>query len=472
VTRAAAALACALGAASIARADPPPAWSYRVRIDPASAEAEVEIALGNVHVSKLCAGREGAGRFVRAIARASDGKPLARDPDDDDCWSLEGSDPARTLRYRFDLAAAAREHHDDPDWVDRAPAATLLTDQALLLRPDPLPPRAPIAVELALPDGLAAFVPWPRAPGPGLRFTLDSDQIDGGSYLAIGRLHPLPDVHPLGGEGVARLAVVEGPRRATDEDLARWVSRALAAVARFYRVLPGGSVAITLVPVAGATDPGVFGTVMRHGFPSVILYFGAAAAPASFADDWVVPHELFHLGNPPVAHRVPWFIEGFTTYYQDVLRARAGLLPPDAAWADLGGGFARRCAPESGRPLADESRRLRELHHYTRVYWGGACLAFLVDSAIRERTGNHRSLDDLLRELRLAPHPLDEPEIISALDRAAGHSLATRVLQSNKPIDYQSTLNRLGVHPIDANHARLDGNAPLSSIARSIMKGE
>ena len=72
----------------------------------------------------------------------------------------------------------------DPDYVSRVDDSYVFNDEAVLLRPDPLPRRAPITVEFDLPEGLAVATPWQRLEGPGLKFRYDSEHYDAGSYVA------------------------------------------------------------------------------------------------------------------------------------------------------------------------------------------------------------------------------------------------------------------------------------------------
>jgi hypothetical protein len=374
---------------------------------------------------------------------------------------------------------------DDIDRAAGLAGGVVFTDKAVLLRPDPTADEGRVMVTLALPKDLQAAAPWsgggpleekPGAAGDGrprggaARYTLDVDSLDGGGYLAIGRLHPLPAVAVRGGAMVP--VVLDGPRRATDEDLGRWIGRAAGAVADFYQGLPRPGVLVLLAPVRGSKDGGVFGTVLRRSaIPSAVLRFGDGADAAAFDADWVAPHELFHLGNPVVAGRIPWFIEGFTTYYHDVLMGRADPARAPAMWADLADGFRRHC--DGATPLARESRDMVQLHHYTRVYWGGACLAFQIDVAVRRRTGNRESLDSLMRALHDASreHPLTEAEIIDRLDRAAGDRLASRRLASTAKAQVDVLYKQLGVVPPRSGGtvATLRDDAPLAHVRRAIF---
>lgn len=102
-----------------------------------------------------------------------------------------------------------------------------------------------------------------------------------------------------------------------------------------------------------------------------------------------------------------------------MLRARAGALSVEEGWSDLWEGIQRHCQGD-GPSLRSESERLRQTYHYSRVYWGGACLAMLIDVEIRHKSRGKRSLDDVLVELRTRSlkEPLDEEAVIEVLEQA------------------------------------------------------
>src|SRR5207248_3021209 len=140
--------------------------------------------------------------------------------------------------------------------------------------------------------------------------------------VAVGGLRRLAEV-PVRG-GAFALTEIGPPARMKDEALRSWVARAGASVANFYQGLPAPRVEALLVGEDCSDHGGIFGTTLRSGRPSVVLFYCANAGDDAFAGDWVATHEFVHLGNPGLKHRVPWFTEGAATYYQDVLRARSG----------------------------------------------------------------------------------------------------------------------------------------------------
>jgi len=372
--------------------------------------AEVDLTLP-AGVKQLCLDRDGAGEHLTGLPHAED---------DRDCFLPQG----RELHYRLDLTGLSRGR-GDMDTVSRlGKPGFIASDTAFLLRPARSPDDTVIEVAFTLPEGADVGAPWTRLPAAagdkGPRFRTSLGQRRTGSYVAVGRLKALADV-PVQG-GVFRPVVFQGDRRATDEDLRRWLREAGAEVALFYRGLPAPVVNVILVPLAESKRSGVFGSVLREHWPSAAMLFGGAADPASFHGEWMAFHELFHLGNPRLQGRIPWLTEGVATYYQSVLRARAGVQTEAAMLADLADGWNRFCSPDGEESYLSRLKALMKGHEYMDFYWGSACFAFRLDLAVRTMTAGKRSLDDVLRELRAATadERFDEEDLVAFLDKASG----------------------------------------------------
>ena len=461
-----------------------PRWEHRVRVsDLRKGVLEVELVLhGFSGELQLCADMPRGGSSVRDLralpgpgaagAAAPAGLLLAQDEEDADCWDAEApaSGPL-IVRYRYDLAAMARRS-GDPDLATRAGDSYVFNDEAALLRPDPMPKDGTIEITFDLPAGVSVATPWRKLEGAPWRFASDARQHAAGAYVALGKLKTLEEIAVPG--GTFGVTLLDLPRRAPDAVLHAWVARAARQVAAFYRGVPEGRVHVVLVPVPGATDPDVFGTTLMRAAPSVVMFLGAAADPASFEDDWMATHELFHVGNPRLAGRIRWVNEGSATYYQDVLRGRSGKVPHEKVWGDLYDGFHRFCEPGQPVPLQAASEGLRKSHRYMQVYWGGACLFFRADVAIREHSGGARSLDDVLRELRARSdvQPLPESEVIAAIDREAGAPIARGHLDETGPIPLEPLWARLGIEPTGKDTVRLRDDAPLAALRKRILAAD
>jgi predicted metalloprotease with PDZ domain len=188
-------------------------------------------------------------------------------------------------------------------------------------------------------------------------------------------------------------------------------------------------------------------------------------------------HELFHAWNvkqlrprelgpldwdAEMYTRSLWVVEGFTSYYGDLLLRRAGLSNDRQYLADL----SRRIEAVQGVPgrrvqsLAQSSYdawiefyRPDENSANTTVsyYHKGAVVGFLLDAEIRRRTGGQRSLDDVMR-LAYQRHAGGDgyaPEQIRALAaEVAGSDLEAffaRAVDSADELDFAPALAYLGL---------------------------
>ncbi len=382
---------------------------------------------------------------------------LAKHPDREGCFLRPAKNP---IRYQVDLDAL-RRIQNDPDYAANLGPAWLFHDVAVFLHPDGSDTE--LRVRFSLPKGVTVAAPWPQ--GKDGTFSVSALQFDRGAYVALGALRTL-DVLKLPGFS-AQLTVIDETKAASDEQLREWVRRALSTLGTFYGGTPSNGTRPIHVVLAGmaSDEAGVFGSVLRRGEPSVMLLYGTKAT-SGFESDWVALHELFHLGNPPTEGRYPWFVEGFTTYYTELLRARSGVLPEAKVWGTLASSVRAYCQPD-GVGLSSRSQNLRVNHDWMRVYWSGACLALRVDVAIRQRSKGARSLDDVMRELRKGP-ALDEAAIVAALDRAAGSPIASSQLVEVNALPVEALLKDLGVGEMKGDLATLREDAPLSAVRRAM----
>ena len=166
----------------------------------------------------------------------------------------------------------------------------------------------------------------------------------------------------------------------------------------------------------------------------------------------LISHEYFHTWNvkrlrPDAFARYDysrenytsllWFFEGFTSYYDDLLLCRAGLIN-DAAYLRLLAKTINGVAQTPGRRLQsvaqaswdawikyyrpDENSLNATVSYYTK----GSLVALCLDLALR-REGHH--LDELMRALwqRCAAGPMSEQDVLSALLDLTGRSWQAEV---------------------------------------------
>ena len=155
-----------------------------------------------------------------------------------------------------------------------------------------------------------------------------------------------------------------------------------------------------------------------------------------------------------------WIAEGITSYYEDLLLFRAGLLSRSEFLSRLSGNVegVQRTGGRKLQSLKDSSYdawikyyRPDENSSNTRIsyYSKGAVAAFLLDARIRKLTKGEKSLDDLMRRL-FADYVITgytTEEFRAAASEIAGQDLSdwfASVIDSTEELDY-ADIEAIGV---------------------------
>jgi len=181
--------------------------------------------------------------------------------------------------------------------------------------------------------------------------------------------------------------------------LERWVRETAGQVVLVYGRFPVPAPRVVVVPSEsnswGGDSPVPFGRVTRSGGETVELYVNVKRPLADLSADWTATHEFSHLLLPRISWRHKWISEGFASYYQNVLMARAGNYTTDQAIKKLTQGFDRGRGSRPELSMNDAAREGVRGARY-KIYWSGAAIALLADVQLRERTGSTESLDTVL----------------------------------------------------------------------------
>jgi hypothetical protein len=196
---------------------------------------------------------------------------------------------------------------------------------------------------------------------------------------------------------------------------------------------------------------------------------------AEFNEDWTAVHELSHLLHPYLGDRGSWLGEGLATYYQNVLRARAGLLTRTQAWQRLADGFQRGQSGPYAETLEQAAADMSHSHSFLRVYWSGAAYWLTVDSELRRLSGGKQTLDTALSRFGDCCLPAyrewKPEEFVAKLDALLGVRVFTQhyreFARMKRFPDWQASFARLGVRA-DEDSVILDEGAPDASIRDAI----
>lgn len=290
------------------------------------------------------------------------------------------------VRYTVDVRAG----QGGQDGVLTAGDACISPSYAWLLRPLPLPHGnvrfAFTGDDVTVPVGRFTDDHFATGLSPQGFSTTDFNE---GSLCAFGALR-VADVAVPG--ATLRVTVAGAVPRLGEAGVLKWVQDAGTCLAQLYGHFPVPRASVFLLPVKGAAEP-VFGKTLSLGGPSILVLTGSEYDVSTIHDDWVLVHEMIHVGTPTFVGKQRWIGEGLATYLEPRLRARMGWLTPER----LFGLWAREM--RRGVPAVGNTLPLDERDSIDDIYWGGALLLFLSDVHIRVATKGLHSLDDVVRHM-------------------------------------------------------------------------
>jgi hypothetical protein len=292
----------------------------------------------------------------------------------------------------------------------------VLSQTQWLWRPDPFPRELDATVRFILPADGQVSLPWPQS--NALYFPNDSAFFTD-TYGVFGSF----DRQAFSVAGTS-IAVARLGDRPSDDEVRRWLSRAVRTVASVDDRFPRDRLHFVIVPVDSPEEHVAFGMLRRGGGSSILLLPSLDATAGQLEADWVAIHELSHLWLPRLYSEDRWLSEGIATYLQEVLRARCGLQSVERAWTRLHEGFARGRRSGTGRALASESRNMNRTGAYHRVYWAGAAFALEADVRLRQSSHGEVTLLAALGGAQYAPgaetRPVSASVFLKALEEVTG----------------------------------------------------
>ena len=398
---------------------------------------------------------DGMGRYVRE-AQVASGRAWTAATVEDDTLRTTSCRRGCQVRYRFGLDEAARGARNRNSAFEQG-GALVAAPSVWLIRPAARGPGR-YRLRVTTPAGLS-FATGIFPAGPGT-YEANLADLPEAPYSAFG---PFETAHIRVTGGEVDVAVLPGEAGVDRTALLAWVERAAGDVGAYYGRFPLPRALVILIP--GGRRAVGFGTTMGNGGGSIMIWVGAAASETDLRRDWVLTHEMVHLGLPNLPRAQHWMEEGLATYVEPIARARHGHLTVEEVWTDL----VRRTpqgVPGAGGLDANSG--------FQAIYWGGALFWLLADVEIRERTDNRRSLEDALRAILDAGGSIavtwPVERTLAAADRAVGvpvlGPLYARMAQSGERVDLPALWARLGLE--DAGGIRFRDDAPLARIRRAI----
>lgn len=217
---------------------------------------------------------------------------------------------------------------------------------------------------------------------------------------------------------------------------------------------------------------------IEHANSAAIFFNGERLADEKGYPGWLsyVSHEYFHNFNVkrirPIAlgpfdydmenlTEMLWVSEGLTVYYEDIVLVRGGLLAPEAYLAKLAAAISRfengpghhfQSAAESSLYTWGTSGVGGDRNTTISYYDNGAMLGMMLDLAIRNGSGNKKSLDDVMRSLYRTydlgkKRGFTDAEFREECERAAAGPLAEvfEYASTTRDVDYAKYLAYAGI---------------------------
>jgi hypothetical protein len=443
-------------------ADGPIVWSYDVTFDDSARTLRVkaQFAPNAIDEDTVLSVTEGAESFVRDLA-SSAGRILRHH----DVWLAPGCSRGCTLTYDYALDEAGgggRRHHDD--LASGSGGALQAPPGTWLVRPMAARDSDRFRVVVHVPPNFA-FATGARTDDPaGTTFTGPARLLGRAPYTLFGNLRKRP---VRIGDRTALLVLGPGERRAPDDAYAAWVERSGTVVSQTFGRFPIDGAMIGVLPGRGSRV-GFGRAVAGELGGSILVDVGFTTEEPALRSDWVLVHEMIHLGFPSLDQRHRWMEEGLATYLEPLLRARAGILSTSNVWDEFIS-MMHNGLPATGDEGIDRTPT------WGRTYWGGALFCFVADVEIRNRTGGKKSLDDALRAILDAGGnngvrwPIEKAFAVG--DAATGEKVLGKLYSDWKEtpvmVDLSKLYRDLGVELVGET-VRFDDAAPLASVRRQL----
>lgn len=442
------------------------AIAYEFRIDAALELLKARVCFRGRPPATLVPGvQSDAARMRRAWVETERGaRPLLADATRIDLRGV-GSDAC--IGYAIELNAE-QPSFGGPE-VERRGDAIVTNTTLWLWRPPAFRDIAEVSARFKLPADTQVSVPWQRE---GDHYRLDESAFAFYAFAVFGHFEV---EHFETGGARFEVAVLPGLPAATRALVVPWLTSAAKMASQPFARFPRRRAQVVVVPSSASDEPVRFGTMNRGGGASAAMRLPLNAELDPLLHDWIALHEFCHLLHPFVDRESAWLPEGLATYFQEVLRVRAGVQTEQAVWQRM---YERsQLGRTAEHSLADESARMFSNGSFKMVYWAGASFALMADVEIRRQTRGRLSLDSVLAELgKTWAHQrqaFTAAEVLDRMDQVIGapvlRALMTRWVQGPELPNLEALYTSLGVQ-VGPNGVRYVAGASEAWIRDAIMR--
>lgn len=389
--------------------------TYLVSLDPAKGLMSVDACFEESSPNYLTAGRRNSDDYL--VSQKSKGFRLSRSG-----YRMYLSDSC--IQYQVDLNLAKSERqarYQNGHW--------LVNNRAWFWRPS-IPSDMRLEFVSVNDQPVKVSAPWPEHQGG---YQAGNTPVGWTSRMMFGDIDVQAVI--LGEVQLNVAQTLDIPNKKRTEIL-EWIEEAAGSVAIISGQFPVHNSQILVVPIGKRREAVPWAEVQRAGRPAVHLFIDPTRPIEEFKADWTAVHELSHLLVPRIEYSDRWLSEGLASYYQNVAKARAGLLSAEQAWQKLRAGFAKGRRAFGGN--------LRDSKRTKHLYWGGAAIYFLADLRLRDLP-QPQTLDQVMSKLRACCLPSDRlwtaNALMEKLDELSQTTIFTQLL-ANEAIANQFPLSQ------------------------------
>jgi len=216
---------------------------------------------------------------------------------------------------------------------------------------------------------------------------------------------------------------------AQKQTVSDWLRHMGSSISLLHGTWPRERIRIALEKYS-SSEAVIFGRILRRRPEGILFYVNPDRPLQEFVNSWTPYHELAHLFIPYPGRTDVWFSEGLASYYQNILRLRAGVLTTDEVITRFEAAFKRGDQDDehADLTLGELSRDMRAKRAFMRVYWSGALYFMEADLALRQ-LAQPMTLDDVLRRYNDCCLPEGEirrgRSLAADFDRLSNSSLFT-----------------------------------------------
>lgn len=254
-------------------------------------------------------------------------------------------------------------------------------------------------------------------------------------------------------------------------ELVAWIQRAGDAVCTYYGKFPVPRIRLDIHVRGGAGIRN--GTTYSDDGGFITISLGQSTSAEELDHDWMLTHEMIHLTFPSMTRTHHWIEEGISVYVEPIARVQAGQLSAERMWSEV-----VRDMPQ-GEPGSGD-KGLDHTHTWGRTYWGGAMFCLVADVRIRQKTDNHKGLQDALRGILNAGGTINQDwdieHTLAVGDKATETTVLVDLYHSMRdepyPVDLTAMWKNLGIERTHDGAVRFNPKAPLADIRVKVTQAD